>query len=250
MSEVLPDSAARRRVPSVIQRFLLRRDTSNLDDSSAGDSVHGNSIHGYQGVGISQPRNDSYHGTQGDVPSHPRSWQGDRATGAVVSHTSNRSQEMEDFMKRTESMLSADASKFRNRRSSIRYRLLRIVRHKAFATFIYICIGYNTITIAMNDFQVDRDNGSQLNAIIDASDWVVLGIFTGEMVMKMLAMGLGYRSASGRDSKTKDDESLPSLTGDDNEDDGYFVSYWNRMDCFIVIVSWLLIIIRKCYVFV
>ncbi|KAJ1486536.1 hypothetical protein T484DRAFT_1789363 [Baffinella frigidus] len=45
--------------------------------------------------------------------------------------------------------------------------LRTIVNARLFNAFIYLCIFYNTATMGMNDYYVDRDNSSFINKITD-----------------------------------------------------------------------------------
>ena len=47
-----------------------------------------------------------------------------------------------------------------------------------------------------------------------------------EMVMKLFALGAGYVVPAGADAES--------------EHAGYFASHWNRLDCFVVLMSWVL----------
>ncbi len=212
-----------------------------FDDSLHSDGAFGGGVGG-----------DSAHGSnstaQTEGAGRARGSQRDRLQ-STASNVSVPSQHIKDFLKRTESMMNmtSELSRSQRKRSGIRYFILCMVRHKAFAMFIYTSITYNTVTIAMNDFWADRENGSVLKLILDTSDWVVLVIFTVEMFLKMFSMGIGFRSPRDySDPNNTEDESMPVITDEDHEDDGYFVSNWNRMDCCIVILSWILIAIREC----
>jgi hypothetical protein len=50
----------------------------------------------------------------------------------------------------------------------LRAMLKTIVNHKFFGGFIYLCIFYNTVTMGMIDFYVDRDNSSPLHVVTAA----------------------------------------------------------------------------------
>jgi hypothetical protein len=238
MSEPKP-GPYRRRLPSVMEKFLHRSETSVFEDSIHGEGVFG-------GVGGDNSVHGSYSTAQSETTGRTRGSQRDMHPSNASSAPAP-SQQMEDFLKRTENVMSinTEMSRSRIKRSGIRYLLLCMVRHKAFAMFIYSSITYNTVTIAMNDFWADRENGSVLKLILDTSDWVVLGIFTVEMFLKMIAMGIGFKSPRESADPNNEEEAIPLISDDDHEDDGYFVSYWNRMDCAIVILSWILIAIRE-----
>ena len=157
----------------------------------------------------------------------------------------NSSSREEDFRAaNNESFLSESA--FQGEELPVwRLWLRQKVSHRYFTSFIYLCIAWNTVTIAMNDIEVDRNPQSILAVVSDVSDWVILVIFTIEMILKLLASGHGLRKrevkvgGAGAGVNPNDAWDLH----DDDDDAGYFQSSWNCLDGSIVIVSWLLIII-------
>jgi predicted Holliday junction resolvase-like endonuclease len=90
---------------------------------------------------------------------------------------------------------------------------------------------FNTIIMAMDDVYASRTKDSIVQRISVFSDWAILAIFTVEMLLKMIGLGVGFRAP--------EDETL------DSELAGYFASSWNRFDCFIVIISWILVPIAQ-----
>ena len=111
--------------------------------------------------------------------------------------------------------------------SEERLKVRRFVRHPHFSAFIYGMIFVNTVLIACDDIGADRDNTHWVVAVSVYSDWIILTIFTGEMVPKMIGLGLGYK---------------PPIEEDvDPELAGYFAGAWNRLDSFIVLMSWILV---------
>jgi hypothetical protein len=102
-----------------------------------------------------------------------------------------------------------------------------LVRHSYFSTFIYLVIGVNTVLIAFDDISADRDNTFWIVSVSVYSDWAILAIFTAEMFLKMIAFGIGYKPPL-------EPEVEPELAG-------YFAGAWNRLDSFIVLMSWILV---------
>jgi hypothetical protein len=107
----------------------------------------------------------------------------------------------------------------------------RLVKARSFNAFLYLCIAFNTVTIGMNDLDVERNNAHRLRGVVKISDWAVLGVFTVEMLLKMYAWGLRSRNAEER-------EDFDAAQDQDEEQTGYFSSYWNIFDCAIVVVGW------------
>ena len=112
-----------------------------------------------------------------------------------------------------------------------RLQVRRLVRHTYFSAFIYVVILVNTVLIAADDFYAMRDNTKWVVSVSRYADWVILGIFTVEMVLKMIGLGLGYK---------------PPLEDEvDPEQAGYFAGPWNRLDSFIVLMSWVCVPIAQ-----
>ena len=107
----------------------------------------------------------------------------------------------------------------------------RLVKSRSFNVVLYLCIAFNTVTIGMNDLDVERNNAHRLRSVVEVSDWAVLGVFTIEMFLKMYAWGLRSRIAEERDD-------FDAASDEDEEQTGYFSSYWNIFDCAIVAVGW------------
>lgn len=115
--------------------------------------------------------------------------------------------------------------------SDERLKLRRFVRSGWFSSFIYAAILFNTVLIALDDYYVDRDNSSIINDVSAIADWVILGIFTLECILKMVALGIGVKPP-------RDPTIDPELAG-------YFAAMWNRFDSFIVLMSWIFIPIAE-----
>jgi hypothetical protein len=111
-----------------------------------------------------------------------------------------------------------------------------LVQNRFFSGFIYLSIAFNTLTIAMNDLYVARDNSSTLRRVVEVSDWAVLCVFTVEMFLKMYAWGFFYNGKRSEESAF-----LNEAAGRDDDEDplaGYFSSSWNILDFIIVVLSW------------
>lgn len=132
---------------------------------------------------------------------------------------------------------SSEADSFRSTRppvSPTQELCRRIVKNKFFSIFIYLCTAFNTITIGMQDFHVERNTGHYLRNVVEISDWAVLGVFTVEMFLKMYAWGLSRK----KQDIGKGADDFDSMIDEDDELSGYFSSHWNTFDCIIVVVSW------------
>ena len=115
--------------------------------------------------------------------------------------------------------------------SPVKVWCCRLVKARSFNAFLYLCIAFNTVTIGMNDLDVERNNAHRLRGVVKISDWAVLGVFTVEMFLKMYAWGLRSRNAVER-------EDFDAAQDEDEEQTGYFSSYWNVFDCAIVVIGW------------
>ncbi|EKX41991.1 hypothetical protein GUITHDRAFT_164211 [Guillardia theta CCMP2712] len=111
--------------------------------------------------------------------------------------------------------------------SQERIWLRNFVRSSYFAFIIYALIFFNTILIALNDIKDDYDPTSRLKDVNKIADWLIVSVFTAEMFLKMAALGIGFRPPLSRNVD-------PELAG-------YFASAWNRLDSFVVLMSWILI---------
>ena len=111
--------------------------------------------------------------------------------------------------------------------SNERLAVRNLVRNAWLSTFVYSIIFVNTILIAVDDYYAEKDNTSWVVVVSVYADWVILALFTGEMGLKMVGLGLGYK---------------PPIEDEvDPETAGYFADVWNRLDSFIVLMSWILV---------
>ena len=110
-----------------------------------------------------------------------------------------------------------------------------LVKTKLFGAFIQCTIAFSTITFAMDDIYVERDNSHQLHKVVQISDWTILLVFTIEMFLKMYAWGLRRRAL---DENTENVD-LIAMIAEDFESQGYFSNNWNTFDFIIVFVSWI-----------
>jgi hypothetical protein len=110
-----------------------------------------------------------------------------------------------------------------------------LVKTKLFGAFIQCTIAFSTITFAMDDIYVERDNSHQLHKVVQISDWAILLVFTIEMFLKMYAWGLRRRAL---DENTENVD-LIAMIAEDFESQGYFSNNWNTFDFIIVFVSWI-----------
>jgi len=111
--------------------------------------------------------------------------------------------------------------------SEERMKVRHLVQNGWFSSFIYGVIFINTILIAFDDINAERDNTSWVVVVSAYSDWIILGIFTIEMTLKMIGLGIGFKP--------------PVEEEVDPEVAGYFAGPWNRLDSFIVLMSWVLV---------
>ena len=108
-----------------------------------------------------------------------------------------------------------------------RLKVRWLVRHTYFSGMVYVVILINTVLIAADDIYATRNNNHWVVAVSVYADWAILGIFTMEMLLKMYGLGLGYK---------------PPLEDDvDPELAGYFAGPWNRLDSFVVLMSWVMV---------
>jgi hypothetical protein len=74
--------------------------------------------------------------------------------------------------------------------------LLRsFVSHWTFTAMIYLVICYDTVLSAVDGITVERNPFSPIHPVMEISDWVILTIFTLEMVVKLVAFGPGKLSS-------------------------------------------------------
>ena len=83
-------------------------------------------------------------------------------------------------------------------------------------------------------------NCSFRSTLLCRSDWAVLGVFTLEMAMKLVAFGPGWRAPQ----RDEDEMEVKDMFEDDDDFGGYFVGNWNRFDFLIVVLSWILVPIQ------
>ena len=120
------------------------------------------------------------------------------------------------------------AEKYYTRNFSIERMMVRkLVRSNSFSSFIYCVIAINTLLIAFDDISATRNNTHWIVPVQFYSDWIILAIFTFEMILKIIGLGFGYKPPS-------EEEIDPEIAG-------YFAGSWNRLDSFIVLMSWVLI---------
>ena len=112
--------------------------------------------------------------------------------------------------------------------SAERIFLQRITKSPYFSFLIYGTIFANTVIIAFDDTWVSRKADASFTRTSEIADWIILGIFTAEMVLKIMAYGVGFKPP-------RDPEEDPEIMS------GYFALDWNRFDCVIVIMSWILV---------
>jgi len=154
-----------------------------------------------------------------------------------------------------------------------RERLRKVVEHGAFMGSVYLVIGYDTLLIANDDLAAQRQPRAPIHKIVEISDWVILVIFTLELILKLLAYGTGGlpscsklwerllgKHADGDESSST--QSTAKEEGDEKDHEGvsagkasalekrlarktthkgFFLSAWNQFDFFIVVSTWVLI---------
>lgn len=94
--------------------------------------------------------------------------------------------------------------------------IVKFIAHKYFDNFISLCILVNSIMLGMRDYDhvlKGADYKSDHNKTLEDVGKVFNIIFLVEMILKMLAMGVIWHKNS------------------------YLRDSWNRLDCFIVIIS-------------
>eukprot|EP00961_Rhodomonas_salina_P074929 1006072-Rhodomonas_salina.3 len=74
-----------------------------------------------------------------------------------------------------------------------RRKLQQFVSHTYFEWFVYFCILYNTVVMALDDIEVEWHGRTWAKELDNLSDTVVLAIFTIEAIMKMIAFGIAYK---------------------------------------------------------
>eukprot|EP00803_Ostreobium_quekettii_P004183 evm.model.scf_87.8 EVM.evm.TU.scf_87.8 scf_87:120717-129538(-) len=98
--------------------------------------------------------------------------------------------------------------------NKFRVRLVRIVKSKAFDRVILILIALNCVTLAM-DSKAPNFEKQPLGKALEPIEYVFLGAFTTEMVMKILSIGFFWHPGS------------------------YLRDGWNVMDFSVVVLGWL-----------
>jgi len=93
--------------------------------------------------------------------------------------------------------------------TGFRRSVFDLVTWKHFDDVILCVIAINCISMAIYDPK-DTDNTTTRNQVIESIEYVLLGIFTGEMLIKWVAFGI----------------------------QGYFSVGWNILDCIVVVVAW------------
>lgn len=99
-----------------------------------------------------------------------------------------------------------------------------IINHKYFDQFIMFVIILNSVLMAMGEYKNVDDNGdlktqgSIRNTLIESAELYFLLIFTVEMILKMVGLGVGYHGTTSE--KT------------------YFKDYWNMLDFTVVFAGW------------
>ena len=69
-----------------------------------------------------------------------------------------------------------------------RKSMVKLIHHPVFENFIILCIAINTFNLAIYDYN-DRDALLQLNRRLEYFNIVFTGVFTFELVIKVMAMG-------------------------------------------------------------
>ena len=81
----------------------------------------------------------------------------------------------------------AESSRFGRFRAQLR----EVVQHWLFTASILLLIAYDTFLMGHDDLSHEREPTSSLHKVVAASDWVILGCFTLEMFLKLVALGPG-----------------------------------------------------------
>ena len=66
--------------------------------------------------------------------------------------------------------------------------MLRVVQHQAFEVFIFACICFNTVVLALSWYGMDQ----QIIDVLEILNYIFTVIYTIEMVIKMIAFGSAY----------------------------------------------------------
>lgn len=109
----------------------------------------------------------------------------------------------------------------------IRRMAITILQHPHFENFVTCCIILNCLFMVADD-PYDRkccSDTSPTVAVLEYAEYVFLGIFTSEMLVKMLAMGVLVTNAKRGEV-------------------GYLNDSWNWLDFLVVIMSWVEVIAR------
>ena len=77
---------------------------------------------------------------------------------------------------------------------SFRARLRHVVQHWVFKDSILLLIAYDTFLMGHDDLSHERKPTSMLHPLVAVTDWLVLAVFTLEMLMKLVALGPGTHS--------------------------------------------------------
>lgn len=77
---------------------------------------------------------------------------------------------------------------------SFRARLRHVVQHWVFRDSILLLIAYDTFLMGHDDLSHERKPTSMLHPLVAVTDWLVLAVFTLEMLMKLVALGPGTHS--------------------------------------------------------
>ena len=77
---------------------------------------------------------------------------------------------------------------------SFRARLRHVFQHWVFKHSILLLIAYDTLLMGHDDLSHERKPTSMLHPLVTVTDWVVLAVFTLEMLMKLVALGPGTNS--------------------------------------------------------
>ena len=150
--------------------------------------------------------------------------------------------------------------------------LRKLVGHGAFMGGVYLVIGYDTFLIAHDDLAAQRQPRAPIHKVVEISDWVILVIFTLELMLKLAAYGAGDFSSCFRlverlvRQHAEVDESSSSHSAHEEGEakqgqrcgagdspgtheevarkrgyKGFFASAWNQFDFVIVVSTWVLI---------
>ena len=114
-------------------------------------------------------------------------------------------------------------TEFEEKYAIFKLKCQHIIHHKYFDQFIMFVIILNSLLMALGEYRNVDDNGnlktqgSIRNTLIETAELYFLLIFTVEMILKMVGLGVGFHEMT---------------------DTSYFRDYWNILDFTVVFAGW------------